>query len=86
MIFLQAMYHEYHIFLFKDAYKSEMAMGNNCVLQSTDEKYITLNYVKKILSKMVSSNLYKLFQVAFTIHKSFSTCKKSFSAMRRMKT
>lgn len=70
----------------KDVLKSEMTVAKNCILQSTDEEYITLNDVKKILTKKVFPNLYKLFQVAITIPISSSTCERSFSAMRRIKT
>ncbi|XP_060871859.1 uncharacterized protein LOC132946055 [Metopolophium dirhodum] len=70
----------------KDLLKSEMAVAKNCILQSTDEEYISLNDVKKVLTKSVFPNLYKLFQVAITIPISSSTCERSFSAMRRIKT
>lgn len=53
--------------------------AKNCISQYTDEKYITLNDVKKVLSKKVFHNLYKLFQIALTIPISSSTCEKSFS-------
>jgi len=61
-------------------------VAKNYILQSTDENYITLNYVKKVLTKQTFSNLYKLFQVVLTIPISSSTCERSFSAMRRIKT
>jgi hypothetical protein len=70
----------------KDVLQPEVEVAKNCILQSTDENCITLNYVKKVLTKQTFPNLYKLFQVALTIPLSSSTCERNFSAMRRMKT
>lgn len=70
----------------KDVLQSEIEVAKNCILQSTDENYITLNDVKKILTKQTFLNLYKLFQVALTIPISSSTFERSFSAMFRIKT
>jgi hypothetical protein len=70
----------------KHVLQSEIEVANNCILQSTDENDITLNYVKKVLTKQTFPNLYKLFQVALTIPISSSSCERSFSAMHRIKT
>jgi hypothetical protein len=70
----------------KDVLESEIKVAKNCILQSTDENYITLNYVINVLTKKTFLNLYKLFQVALTIFISFSTYERSFSAMRKIKT
>jgi hypothetical protein len=72
--------------VFEDVLQSEIEVANNCILQSTDENYITLNYVKKVLTKYTFPNLYKLFQVALTIPINSSTCERSFSVMGRIKT
>lgn len=53
--------------LFKKVLKSEISVAKTCILQFTDEKYITLNYVIKVLAKKVFPNFYKLFQVALII-------------------
>jgi len=39
-----------------------------------------------VLSKDIYPNIYKLIQVALTLSISSSTCKRSFSTMRRIKT
>lgn len=70
----------------KEVLQSEIEVAKNCILQSTDKENITLNDVKKVLTKQTFPNLYKLFQVALTIPISSSTCERSFSAMRRIKT
>ncbi|KAL4141494.1 hypothetical protein QTP88_004124 [Uroleucon formosanum] len=70
----------------KEVLQSEIEVAKNCILQSTDKKSITLNHVKKVLTKQNFPNLYKLFQVALTIPISSSTCERSFSAMHRIKT
>ncbi|KAL4097919.1 hypothetical protein QTP88_022611 [Uroleucon formosanum] len=70
----------------KEVLQSEIEVAKNCILQSTDKKNITLNHVKKVLTKQTFPNLYKLFQVALTIPISSSTCERSFSAMRQIKT
>jgi len=41
----------------KEVLKSEIEVAKNCIFQSTDEKYITVNDVKKFLSKKFFSNL-----------------------------
>jgi len=69
----------------KDVLKSEMAVVKNCIMQFTEKNCITLNYIKKVLTKNVFPNFYKLFQVAMTIPISSSFCERSFSAMRRIK-
>jgi len=33
--------------VFKDVLQSEIEVAKNCILQCTDENYITLNYVKR---------------------------------------
>src|SRR5580765_4300772 len=70
----------------KDVLQSEIEVAKNCILQSTDQNYITLNDVKTVLTKQTFPNLYKLFQVALTIPISSSTYERSFSAMHRIKT
>lgn len=70
----------------KDLLKSEMVAVKNCILQSTDKQNITFNGMKKILSKNVFPNLYKLFQVTLTMPVSSCTRERSFSVMRRIKT
>ncbi|KAL4085266.1 hypothetical protein QTP88_027153 [Uroleucon formosanum] len=57
----------------KEVLQSEIEVAKNCILQSTDKKNITLNHVKKVLTKQTFPNLYKLFQVALTIPISSST-------------
>jgi hypothetical protein len=70
----------------KDILQSEIEVAKNCILQSTDENYITSNDAKKFLTKQTLPNLYKLFQVALTISISSSTYERNFSTMRRIKT
>lgn len=44
-----------------------MVIANNCILQSTDYQIIPWNNMKKVLSKTVFPDLYKLLWVALTI-------------------
>ncbi|KAF0746799.1 Dimer Tnp hAT domain-containing protein [Aphis craccivora] len=50
------------------------------------KKDFNLNNVKEVVKKQTYPNLYKLLQVALSIPISSSTCERSVSSMRRIKT
>lgn len=70
----------------KQDLRSEMTVAKNCIKSSCDKNDFKLEDIKKYVSKQVYPNVYKLLQVAITLPISSSTCERSFSAMRRLKT
>ncbi|KAL4099097.1 hypothetical protein QTP88_023584 [Uroleucon formosanum] len=70
----------------KEVLQSEIEVAKNCILQSTDKKNITLNHVKKVLTKQTFPNLYKLFQVALTIPISSSTFQSHSNSKKHIST
>eukprot|EP00102_Acyrthosiphon_pisum_P018828 XP_016656038.1 PREDICTED: uncharacterized protein LOC107882336 [Acyrthosiphon pisum] len=70
-----------------DSLKAEMIVAKNVIIQtySTSKELITDN-LKLILQENVYPNLFHLYKVAITLPISSSTCERSFSAMRRIKT
>jgi len=63
-----------------------MTVAKNCIKSLCNKNDFKLEDLKKYVSKQVYPNLYKLLQVAITLPISSSTCERSFSAMRRLKT
>ncbi|XP_060869724.1 uncharacterized protein LOC132944421 [Metopolophium dirhodum] len=70
----------------KQDLRSEMTVAKNCIKSSCDKNVFKLEDIKKYVPKQVYPNVYKLLQVAITLPISSSTCERSFSAMRRLKT
>jgi len=70
----------------KQDLRSEMTVAKNCIKSSCDKNDFKLEDIKKYVSKQVYPNVYKLLQVAITLPISSSTCERSFSAMRSLKT
>ena len=70
-----------------DSLKAEMIVAKNVIIQTygTSKELITDN-LKLILQENVYPNLFHLYKVAITLPISSSTCERSFSAMRRIKT
>lgn len=64
-----------------------MVVAKNCIIQTYGtSKEITADNLKLILRENVYPNLFHLYKVALTLPISSSTCERSFSAMRRIKT
>jgi len=63
-----------------------MTVAKNWIKSLCNKNDFKLEDIKKYVSKQVYPNLYKLLQVAITLPISSSTCERSFSAMRRLKT
>lgn len=60
-----------------------MLLTKNCI-QSRNLDFDILG-IKKVVTKDVFPNLFKLIQVGLTIPISSATCERSFSSMRRIK-
>jgi len=64
-----------------------MVVAKNCIIQTYGaSKEITEDSLKLILQENIYPNLFNLYKVAITLPISSSTCERSFSAMRRIKT
>jgi len=63
-----------------------MHVVKNYLHLSNGKSSINLEALTSVLSKTIYPNMYKLMQVALTLPISSSTCERSFSAMRRIKT
>uniref|UniRef100_A0A2S2R2F9 Zinc finger MYM-type protein 1 n=1 Tax=Sipha flava TaxID=143950 RepID=A0A2S2R2F9_9HEMI len=66
--------------------QSEMHVVKNYLHLSNGKSSINLEALTSVLSKNIYPNMSKLIQVALTLPISSSTCERSFSAMRRIKT
>lgn len=64
--------------------KSEMTVARNFINKINND--LTIDDLKTSIKKDIFPNVYKMLQVALTLPISSSTCERSFSAMRRIKT
>ncbi|CAI6365209.1 unnamed protein product [Macrosiphum euphorbiae] len=63
--------------------KAEMLLTRNCIQNRNLD--FDIQGIKKVVTKDVFPNLFKLIQVGLTIPISSATCERSFSSMRRIK-
>ncbi|KAL4134817.1 hypothetical protein QTP88_006526 [Uroleucon formosanum] len=61
-----------------------MTVARNCINKINND--LTIDDLKTSIKKDIFPNVYKMLQVALTLPVSSSTCERSFSAMRRIKT
>lgn len=63
-----------------------MDVLKNYIICSTGKESVSLEDLTSVISKEIYPNMFKLLQVALTLPISSSSCERSFSAMKRIKT